>query len=77
VYEAQKSNLSESGLRGRMPAVELFTVDKELEKIILKKPTEDQIYDYVRKSQGMLTMKNDAILKCMAGLIPWDEVNGL
>lgn len=57
VYQAQKSEVSESGLRGRMPAVELFTVDKELEKLILKKPTENEIYDYVRKSQGMLTMK--------------------
>ncbi len=77
VYEAQRSDVSQSGLRGRIPAVELFTVDKELEKIILKKPTENEIYEYVRKTQGMLTMKNDAVLKCMAGLIPWDEVNGL
>ena len=77
VYEPQKSESSDSGLRGRMPAVELFTVDRELEKIILKKPTEDQIYDYVRKTQGMLTMKQDAIIKCMQGLIPWSEVNRL
>jgi len=77
VYEAQRSDSSQSGMHGRMPAVELFTVDKELEKIILKKPTENEIYEYVRKTQGMLTMKNDAILKSMAGLIPWDEVNSL
>lgn len=77
VYEAQRSDMSQSGLRGRIPAVELFTVDKELEKIILKKPTENEIYEYARKTQGMLTMKNDAVLKCMAGLIPWGEVNGL
>lgn len=77
VYEAQRSDSSQSGMHGRMPAVELFTVDKELEKIILKKPTEDEIYEYVRKTQGMLTMKNDAILKSMAGLIPWSEVNSL
>lgn len=77
VYIPQRSEGSESGLRGRMPAVEILTVDKELEKIILKKPTENEIYDYVRKTQGMLTMKNDAILKCMAGIIPWDEVNRL
>ncbi len=77
VYEAQRSDSSQSGMHGRMPAVELFTVDKGLEKIILKKPTENEIYEYVRKTQGMLTMKNDAILKSMAGLIPWDEVNSL
>ena len=76
VYEAQKSGDSESGLHGRIPAVEIFTVDKELENIILKKPSENDIYDYVRK-QGMLTMKDDAILKCMQGKIPWSEVNTL
>ena len=76
VYEAQKSDVSESGLHGRMPVVEMVTVDKELENIILRKPNENEIYDYVRK-QGMLTMKDDAILKCMQGLIPWSEVNTL
>lgn len=76
VYEAQKSDLSESGLHGRLPVAEMFTVDKELENLILKKPNENEIYDYVRK-RGMLTMKDDAVLKCMQGLIPWDEVNTL
>jgi type IV pilus assembly protein PilB len=77
IYEPQKSDLSESGLRGRMPVFEMFTVDKEIEKIILTKPTEQDIYDYVRKTQGMVTMKEDAMLKCMAGIVPWAEVNTL
>jgi type II secretory ATPase GspE/PulE/Tfp pilus assembly ATPase PilB-like protein len=76
VYEAQKSDQSESGLRGRTPVVEMFTIDKELEDIILRKPSENEIYEYVRK-RGMLTMKDDAVLKCMAGIIPWSEVNTL
>lgn len=77
IYEAQKSASSESGLHGRMPVAEMFIVDKEVENFILKKPTENDIYAYVRKTQGMLTMKEDAILKCMAGKIPWDEIGGL
>jgi type IV pilus assembly protein PilB len=76
VYEAQRSELSESGLHGRMPVAEMFTVDKEIEKLILTKPNDNDLYDYARK-QGMLTMKDDAILKCMHGLIPWSEVNTL
>lgn len=75
VYEAQRSNDSESGMRGRLPVAELFVVDKEIEKLILTKPDENVIYEYARKNQGMLTMRNDAILKCMAGKIPWNEVN--
>lgn len=77
VYEAQRSDQSESGLRGRMPVAEMFTIDKEIEKIILANPTEGAIYDYVRKNQGMLLMKDDAVLKCMEGKIPWSEVNSL
>ncbi len=76
VYEPQKSSESESGLKGRIPAVEMFVVDKEIEKLILTKPNENDLYDYAR-TQGFLTMKDDAILKSMAGKIPWNEVNGL
>ena len=77
VYEAQKTDQSESGLHGRVPVAEMFTVDKEVENIILTNPTENAIYEYVRKNQGMLTIKEDAILKSMAGKVPWSEVNGL
>lgn len=77
VYEPQKSDQSESGLKGRMPVFEMFTVDKEIEEIILTSPSEQSIFDYVRKTQGMLTMKEDAMLKCMAGIVPWEEVNTL
>jgi type IV pilus assembly protein PilB len=77
VYEAQKSASSESGLHGRIPVAEMFTVDKEIENIILTNPTENAIYEYVRKNQGMITIKEDAILKSMAGKVPWGEVNSL
>lgn len=76
VYEPQKSDVSVSGLHGRMPVVEMLTIDKEIEKIILTNPTENAIYDYAR-AKGFTTLKEDAILKCMAGKIPWDEVNTL
>lgn len=76
VYEAQKSSSSESGLHGRMPVAEMFIVDKEIENLILTKPNDNDLYDYARKN-GFLTIKDDAILKCMAGKIPWEEVNTL
>ncbi|MDB4984609.1 MAG: ral secretion pathway protein [Patescibacteria group bacterium] len=77
VYEPQKSDQSESGLHGRLPVAEMFTVDKEIENIILTNPTENAIYEYVRKNQGMITIKEDAMLKSMAGKVPWSEVNSL
>lgn len=76
VYQAQKSSSSESGLHGRMPVAEMFIVDKEIENLILTKPNDNDLYDYARKN-GFLTIKDDAILKCMAGKIPWEEVNTL
>lgn len=76
VYEAQKSAESESGLHGRMPVAEMFVVDKEIQAIILANPTENAIYENARK-KGFITMKDDAVLKCMAGKIPWGEVNTL
>ncbi len=76
VFQAQKSAASESGLRGRMPVAEILLVDKEIEKIILENPTENAVYESARK-KGFISIKEDAILKCMAGKIPWDEVNTL
>lgn len=76
VYEAQRSESSESGLHGRMPVAEMFVMDKELQNIILTDPTENALYDNVRK-KGFITMKDDAVLKCMEGKIPWEEVNTL
>ncbi len=75
LHDASKAG-SEAVLHGVMPVFEMFAVDKPLQKIILKDPTEGSIYDYVRK-QGMLTMREDALMKSIAGIVPWSEVNAL
>lgn len=74
IYEIPKT--SDNVLHGRMPVFEMFWVDKAVQEIILKNATENAIYDYVR-SQGMIMMREDAILKSMKGIIPWSEVNTL
>ncbi len=66
----------EGVLHDRMPVFEMFAVDKPLQNIILKEPTENAIYDYVR-AQGMVTMREDAIIKSVAGVVPWSEANAL
>ncbi len=75
IHDIPKSG-SEIALHGRMPVFEMFAVDKALQMIILKDPTENAIYDYVR-AQGMVTMREDAIMKSVAGIVPWSEVNVL
>lgn len=73
VYEAVPSPECPSGMLGRVPVYEMFKVDKEMQKIILQKPQEGDIYKLAR-SRGMLTIREDAIIKSMNGLIPFKEV---
>ncbi len=73
-HEAVPTADSSTGMRGRIAVFEVFAVDKKIEKIILSEPTEPKLWETARKN-GMLTMKEDAMLKCMDGVIPFQEVN--
>ena len=72
--EATPTTECSTGMRGRTAVFEVFSVDKEIEKIILSEPTEPRLWEAARK-KGMLTMKEDAMLKCMDGIVPFQEVN--
>jgi type IV pilus assembly protein PilB len=63
--------------RGRIGCFEILVVDKGLETIILKDPTEIAIRDYVKQKQGMISMRQDAMIKSMKGLLPLSEANSL
>lgn len=65
-----------NGTRGRISVMEVFKIDREMEALILKKPTEVDIYNKVRE-KGMLSIKEDAMLKAFAHRIPFEEVNKL
>jgi len=73
IYEAAPSPECPSGMLGRIPVYEMFKIDKEMQEIILKKPQEQEIFKLAR-SRGMLTIREDAIIKSMKGLIPFQEV---
>lgn len=62
------------GIKGRVAVVEAFEMEKELEKIILKEPTDVAIGKFLR-DRGMLTMKEDAIVKLLNKQIPFEEIN--
>ena len=65
-----------SGIKGREAVFEMYEMDRDIEKVILNNPVESAIYDEVRK-KGMITMKEDAMIKAMKKIIPWEEVNSL
>lgn len=65
-----------NGVKGRVAVMEVLEVDKDIEQIILKNPTEQELWKAAR-SKGMLTMKEDAILKAFDRKIPFEEINTL
>ena len=73
MYDTVPSTACPSGTRGRIAVFEMFRVDKEMQSVILKNPTNVEIYKVARK-KGMLMMREDAILKAVEGIIPFTEV---
>jgi len=63
-----------SGTRGRTAVVEMFTMTPELERNILEGKSQEDLFAIVRK-QGMLTVREDAIIKSVQGIVPFEEVN--
>lgn len=61
------------GTKGRIAVFEMFNIDKELQRLILEKPNEQDLYAHLR-SKGMITMREDAILKSLRGEIPFQDV---
>ena len=74
VYEISPAPDCPSGIKGRVAVMEVLEIDKEMENIILKNPTEQEIWKYAR-SKGMLTMKDDALIKAFDRTIPFEEFN--
>jgi type IV pilus assembly protein PilB len=73
MYETVPSADCPSGTRGRIAVFEMFKVDHEMQGVILKNPVNSEIYKVARK-KGMLSMKEDAMLKSIEGVIPFTEV---
>jgi type IV pilus assembly protein PilB len=61
------------GTQGRIAIFELFSMTKELEKIILESMTEVNILKEANR-QGMISMKQDGIIKALQGVVGIEEV---
>lgn len=75
-YTASPTPDCPNGTRGRLAVFEFLRMDKELEHVVLTQPTEESLYAAAR-AKGMFTMREDAIIKALAGQIPFEEVNAL
>ncbi len=74
IFEAVPAPECPKGVKGRTAVFEIMQMNKELEQVILKNPTDIDIMKVVRR-QGMFTMKEDALFKAFEGTIPFSEIN--
>ena len=74
IYEAvgcKKCN--QEGYSGRTAVFEVLIMTDQLSEIILKEPSEARIAEEAKR-QGMVTMKQDGILKVLEGIVTIEEV---
>ena len=76
IYEIEEASECLNGTSGRVAVVEVLEMDKDIEAVILKNPTEIELYKAAR-AKCMITMKEDAILKAFQRIIPFEEINTL
>lgn len=74
IYQAKPSAICPRGTKGRIGVFELFKMTPEVEAVILKDPTESSIKEVSRK-QGMITMREDGLLKVLGGKVGLEELN--
>jgi type IV pilus assembly protein PilB len=65
-----------TGMKGRLSVFETLPIDEDIQHAIIEAKQEDQIWALARK-KGMITMKEDALIKSMQGKVPFVEVNSL
>ncbi len=63
-----------TGLKGRVAVMEALEINDEIQDLILHNASEDQIYQVARK-HGFMSMKEDAIIKALEHVIPYEEMN--
>ena len=63
-----------TGMKGRVAVMEVLEVNEKIQSLILKNASEEEIYNVAREN-GFLSMKEDAIIKALDHVIPYQEMN--
>ena len=75
-YHATATKECPSGIHGRTAVFEILKMDKKIEHVLLTEPVEEKVYAAAREA-GLLTMRESAIVKALAGEIAFEEINTL
>jgi len=73
LYRPKPSKTCPKGTKGRIGIYEVLSMTPQLEKIILKDPSEANIEEEAER-QGMITMAQDGLVKAFKGIINFEEV---
>ncbi len=65
---------SHTGYKGQLGIFEVFTVDRTLERMILEKRLSADLFDYVRQTQKMITLREDGALRVLQGVTTLSEI---
>ncbi len=65
---------NETGYMGRMGLTEVLEIDDDIREMLLDGKSSDAIKQFAQKEKGMLTLFQDAMLKCEQGLTSFEEV---
>lgn len=74
IYRAKPSALCPNGTKGRIGIFEMLEMNKKIEEIILTSPSVQSLEKEAR-NQGMITLREDGILKVFEGKIGIEELS--
>ena len=63
-----------TGYKGRVGIYEIILMDDAMERLIAKEPSESEVKEATR-AQGQITMRQDGVLKVLAGLTDFTELD--
>jgi len=67
------SNCSKTGYKGRLALHEVMPVSEEIERLAVERASATAISE-VARAQGMLTLRDDGMLKVSQGVTSIDEI---
>ncbi|MCA9388689.1 Flp pilus assembly complex ATPase component TadA [Candidatus Berkelbacteria bacterium] len=73
LYEAQGCAECQTGYKGRMGIYEVLNMSEQISRLTIKKASTDSI-DEVALKEGMVSLKQDGIIKALEGKTSLDEV---
>lgn len=62
------------GYMGRVGLYELLEMDDEMAELILSRAMSHELREYARKKQGMRTLREEGLIKCLKGITSTEEI---